>query len=136
MTRNLVLICALLSFGIFGMGCGGKNVPMNASSSVPAAAGHADIGTDSNGNTTVDLKVHHLAKPESLTPPATAYVVWIQPSGQAPQNQGQLQVNGNLDGEYKTNTSYKKFDLFVTAENNAHASNPSGPEIMRQQVNR
>ncbi len=136
MIRNLVLLCALVSLAVFGLGCGGKKVPMTASTSVPAAAGHAEIGSDRNGNTTIDLKVHHLAKPESLTPPATGYVVWIQPSGQAPQNQGQLQVNGNLDGEYKTNTSYKKFDLFVTAENNLHASNPSGPEIMRQQVSR
>jgi hypothetical protein len=136
MTRNFVLFCALLSFAGYGLGCGGKKVPMNASTSVPAAAGHADIGSDRNGNTTIDLKVHHLAKPESLTPPATAYVVWIQPSGQAPQNQGQLHVNENLDGEYKTNTSYKKFDLFVTAERDVHASNPSGPEVMRQQVSR
>jgi hypothetical protein len=132
--KSTLLACMLLSFAAFG--CGGKKVPMNASTSVPAAAGHADIGSDQNGNTTVDLKVHHLAKPEALTPPATAYVVWIQPSGQSPQNQGRLQVNSDLDGEYKTNTPYKKFDLFVTAENNPQATTPSGPEVMRQQVSR
>jgi hypothetical protein len=136
MIHKIVLLCALLSFAGLGVACGGKKVPMNASTSVPAAAGHADIGTDQNGNTTVDLKVHHLAKPEALTPPASAYVVWIQPAGESPQNQGRLQVNSNLDGEYKTNTPYKKFDLFVTAENNPQATTPSGPEVMRQQVSR
>ena len=134
--KQFLLVCALLSVAAFGLGCGGKKVPMNASTSVPAAAGHADIGTDKNGNTTVDLKVHHLAKPEALTPPASAYVVWIQPSGESPKNQGQLQVNSKLDGEYKTNTPYKKFDLFVTAENNPQATTPAGPEVMRQQVSR
>jgi hypothetical protein len=118
------------------VGCGPKKVPMNPAPNVPAAAGHAEIGTDRNGNTTIDLKVKHLAKPENLTPPATAYVVWIQPSGQAPQNVGQLQVNSDLEGEFKGTTPFKAFDIFVTAENNPQATTPTGQEIMRQHVSR
>src|SRR2546423_6836114 len=110
--------------------CGPKKVPMNPAPNVPAATGHAEIGTDRNGNTTIDLKVQHLAKPENLTPAASTYVVWIQPRGGAPQNQGALQVNSDLNGEYKGTTPYKNFDILVTAENDAKTNTPSGQEVM------
>ena len=121
---------------LIATGCGQKKVPLSTASTVPAASGNAVIGTDKNGNTTIDLKVHHLAKPEALTPAAAGYVVWIQPSGQPPQNAAILRVDKNLEGEFKGTTPYKNFDIFVTAENNLQATSPSGQEIMRQHVQR
>jgi hypothetical protein len=136
MKAKFVLFFALMvSVGMLGA-CGHKKVAMTAASTVPAATGHAEIGTDRNGNTTIDLKVQHLAKPENLTPAASTYVVWIQPRGGAPQNQGALQVNSDLNGEYKGTTPYKNFDILVTAENDAKTNTPSGQEVMRQHVER
>ena len=123
-------------FLLAAVACGPKQVDMKPASTVPAAAGHVEIDTDRNGNSTVDLNVKHLAKPENLTPPGTAYVIWIQAPGQPPQSAGQLQVNSNLDGEFKGTTPFKTFDIFVTSENNPQMTKPSGQEVMRQHVSR
>ena len=134
MKRATLIMAIAALFAMMELGCGGKKVTMNPANSVPAAQGHADISHDSNGNTVVDLKVHHLAKPEMLTPPGSVYVVWFQPNGQPAQNEGQLRVDGNLNGEFKTTTPLKNFDIIVTAEPGPTVTSPTGSEIMRQHV--
>lgn len=114
--------------------CGGHKYKLNPSMTVPAATGTVQAGHDKNGNTTVDLKVRHLAKPANLTPSRVVYVVWIQRPGMGPENQGQLQVGDNLEGEFKTTVPYNNFEIFVTAEDNPHTSVPSGQEVLRQRV--
>ena len=135
MKRATLIVLAAALCLMFELGCGGpKKVDLNPSSSVPAAMGHAEITHDKNGNTVVDLKVHHLAKPENLSPPESVYVVWFQPPGQPAQNQGMLRVDKDLNGEFKTTTPLKNFDVFVTAEPGPTVTAPTGPEIMRQHV--
>jgi hypothetical protein len=111
-----------------------KKFDMKTSSNVPAAQGRATIEHDRNKNVKVTLEVEHLAKPQSLAPAKGTYVVWIQPEGQEPNNVGVLRVNDELKGDFRTTTPYKKFDLFVTAEDSPTVSSPSGTEIMRQQL--
>jgi hypothetical protein len=135
MKRATLIVLAATLCLMLELGCGGhKKVDLTPATSVPAAMGHAEITHDKNGNTLVDLKVHHLAKPENLTPPASAYVVWFQPAGQPPQNQGVLRVDSDLNGEFKTTTPLKNFDIFVTAEPGPTVTAPTGSEIMRQHV--
>jgi hypothetical protein len=64
------------------------------------------------------------------------YVVWIQPNGRPAENKGQLNVSKNLDGEFKTVSPYKKFDIFVTAEDAGNVTSPTGQEVLRNTVNR
>ncbi len=111
-----------------------KKVEMKTSSTVPAAEGRAILEHDRNKNVRVTLEVRHLAKPQSLAPAKDTYVVWIQPEGQEANNVGVLRVNDELKGDFRTTTPYKKFDLFVTAEDSPTVSTPSGTEIMRQQL--
>jgi hypothetical protein len=111
-----------------------KKVDMKTSSTVPAAEGRAILEHDRNKNVQVTLEVRHLAKPQSLAPAKDTYVVWIQPEGQEANNVGVLRVNDELKGDFRTTTPYKKFDLFVTAEDSPTVSSPSGTEIMRQQL--
>jgi hypothetical protein len=111
-----------------------KKVEMKTSSTVPAAEGRAILEHDRNKNVEVTLEVGHLAKPQSLSPAKGTYVVWIQPEGQEANNVGVLRVNDELKGDFRTTTPYKKFDLFVTAEDSPTVSTPSGTEIMRQQL--
>ena len=111
-----------------------KKVDMQTASVVPAAEGKATIEHDRNKNVKVTLEVRNLAKPQSLSPAKDSYVVWIQPEGQQASNVGVLRVNDELKGDFRTTTPFKKFDLFVTAEDSATASSPSGTEIMRQQL--
>jgi hypothetical protein len=116
------------------LACSEKQVHLTPATSVPAATATADVSHDDNGNTIVDLKVKHLAKPENLTPSKAVYMVWIQPHGQAPIRQGQLKVNDDLEAEFKTPTTYRSFEIFVTAEDSASVSNPTGQEVLRQDI--
>lgn len=111
-----------------------KKVELQGSSAVPSAQGTAVLQHDRNGNIEIKLSVHHLAKPDRLSPAKQAYVVWIQPEGQSPSNAGVLRVNSELKGDFRTTTPSKRFDLFVTAEDSPTATSPSGTEIMRQHM--
>ena len=98
---------------------------------VPGAAGEVKTSKDKNGNTKFSVQVKHLANPSALTPPKSIYVVWIQQPGVAPESQGVLKVNKNLEGKFETSTADKRFDLWITAENDATIKSPSGPEVLR-----
>lgn len=103
---------------------------------VPAASGTVKVTRDKdNGNTAFDIKVRHLALPSSLADPASVYLVWVQPRGAAPVKQGALGVDKNLNGEFKSVTVSKEFDLFVTAEQSENISEPSGPKVLRVHIN-
>jgi hypothetical protein len=130
-----IVFTILLTFALsFAVGCGEKKVHLDTASAVPAAQGRAELSHDSNGNLVVSLAVQHLARPQDLTPAKSAYVVWFQPRGQQPVNQGELRVNDKLEGKFKAPTPYNNFDVFVTAEDGPTASSPSGQEVMRQHL--
>ena len=111
-----------------------KKFPLTAAASVPAARGEVDVGNDKNGNTKIEIKVEHLATPETLTPPKTAYVVWFQERGGEPQNQGLLKPGKDLKATFRSVTSMKTFDVLVTAESDPGTKSPTGTEVMRASV--
>ena len=111
-----------------------KKYPLTADKSVPAARGQVDVGRDKNGNTRVEIEAEHLAAPENLTPPRTAYVVWFQERGSEPLNQGSLKPNKSLQANFKSITPLKSFDVFVSAESDPNTKSPSGSEILRVSV--
>jgi hypothetical protein len=113
----------------------GKDFPMTADPSVPAAAGKVHVERDKdNRNTNLDIKVTHLARPSNLNPPATTYLVWIRPSGGDAVKQGAIGVDKNLNGELHAVTVLKNFDLFITAEQGETVTVPSSLEVLRTQV--
>jgi hypothetical protein len=113
-----------------------KKFPLTAASIVPAAKGSVEVGKDGNGNTELKLKVEHLANLTSLSPSQANYIVWLQEKGSGPENEGELKVNGKLEGSFRTVTPRKNFDLFVTGENDGTVKSPSGPEVLRTTVSR
>src|ERR1700674_4514898 len=79
---------------------GAKKSPMTADPSIPAATGTVEVKKDKkNGNIQLDIKVDHLAKPASLTPPEDVYIVWIRPSDKDAQKEGAIGLDKNLKGE-------------------------------------
>lgn len=113
-----------------------KRFLFTATPIVPAASGYVEVGTDHNGNTEVKVKVKDLARPENLTPSESYYVVWLQGRDSAPHNEGELRINGKLEGEFQTVTPKESFDVFVTAENDKTVKLPVGPEVLRTSVSR
>ena len=111
-----------------------KKYPMTASSIVPGARAQVEISKDNNGNTKLKMKVEHLANPANLTPPASGYVVWLRERGGDSDNQGQLKMDKNLKATLETVTTFKSFDVFVTAEQDFRIKGPSGPEVLTATV--
>ncbi|MGE0405351.1 MAG: hypothetical protein AB7O65_03555 [Candidatus Korobacteraceae bacterium] len=131
---HLVLWTLALFITLGALGCANRNVNMTPSSSVPAASATVKTGQDSNGNTSIDMQVQHLAPPDRLTPPATAYIVWIKPANAEPRNEGRLTVGENLSARFQTVTPAKQFEIFVTAESDQLTTTPAGQEVLRQSV--
>ena len=132
MNQHFVLVLVGLTV-LTGIG-NAKKFPLTAAPSVPAARGQVDVGQDKNGNTKVELKVEHLATPENLTPPRTAYVVWFKERDAEPMNQGLLKPGKNLKATFRSVTPLKTFDVLVTAESDPNTKSPGGSEIMRASV--
>ncbi|HVB36284.1 MAG TPA: hypothetical protein VND42_03505 [Candidatus Acidoferrales bacterium] len=128
----LPLVLAMgLMWGPFGRG---HKVIMTAASSVPSAKATVEVSHDRNKNTAVEMRVRYLAHPSALTPAEEVYVVWIQASGHAPENEGELHMDSNLKGEFKTPTPYKQFSIFVTAEQSAQVRQPEGQQVLTANV--
>ena len=111
-----------------------RKYPLTATPVVPRAKGYVDVGKDKNGNTEVTLRVEYLPKPSSLTPPAETYIVWFRRQCSEPESKGQLKVDDNLRGEFKTTTNFQNFDVIVTAETERVPKAPTGPEVLRATV--
>src|SRR3569833_2754839 len=109
---------------------------MTADQSVPAASGTVHAQLDKlNGNTKLEIKVNNLARPSSLTPPATIYIAWVRPNGGDAVKEGSLGVDSkNLNGELHLVTVSKDFDVFITPEQSSTVTTPSGMEILKAHV--
>jgi hypothetical protein len=102
----------------------------------PAAEGKVITDTDRNGNTGVEVRVKHVATPQSLVPAKQAYLVWVQPRGKEPELLGVLRVNEDLQGSLKAATPYKEFEIFITAEDNPKPETPASTVILKGAVER
>ncbi len=131
--RKLYTLCLTFTL-LCTLAYAAKKYPMNAASIVPGARASVKIGTDNNGNTTLKMKVQHLANVQNLTPPAVLYVVWLQERGGNAQNEGQLKTDKNLKATFETVTPLKSFDVFVTAEKDSSVKDPTGPEVLKATI--
>lgn len=114
---------------------GGEKVQMTPNpSETPAAQGTITVSQGKNGNTKVDTKVKNLAKPSGLKNPASVYVLWIQPEGQSPKNEGQMLIDANRTGSLKSETPYKHFQVFITPEDSPTVTSPNGPHVLSATV--
>lgn len=113
----------------------GKTYHMAAATTVPAASGTVHVQRDkNNGNTKLDIKVRNLAKPASLTPSESVYIVWVRPDGGVAVKEGAIGVDKNLNGELKVATTSKDFDIFITAEQSEGVTMPSDVEVLHTHV--
>ena len=131
--RGIAPLIFCLAF-IWPFGGGGRTFHLMSGTSAPGARGTVQVKNGDNSNTILDVKVHALANPSTLTPAENVYVVWIEPPGQSPQNLGQITVNQKEDGELHTVTASQRFHIFITAEQNANAQMPQGPRILSADI--
>jgi hypothetical protein len=129
---QLALLLALTT--IFVAPTWARRFAVTASARVPGASGEVITRTDNNGNTQLTMSVKFLASPGSLTPPGTAYVVWFSTEGNPAENEGELKIDKNRKGEFKTHTPSKAFDIFVTVESDPMVKAPSDDRVLSTKV--
>jgi len=126
----VVALCAVLS------GCAARGGRLTGSPLAGAADGFVRFELTPADNILISLKIRHLPDPETFEPPAWAYVAWIRtspgspPLNLGPLNLGPLNLAKDLDGELKTVTQLREFELFVTAEPTAVVERPSGEPLL------
>jgi hypothetical protein len=128
MRRHFGFIACVL---LFALALWGQQIrQLTVSPALPGASGTMGISHDTSGTIYINIQAKHLARPDQLHPSKTAYVVWVQPTGQPPQNHGVLQVNDKLEATYFTTVHTNNFDVFVTAEDNSQVTQPTGEHLL------
>jgi hypothetical protein len=129
---SAVLAMTLAMSGCSTLGIGGKEGSrLLTSPTVPSVEGRAKFGVTKNDNTSIELTVKHLPRPERLSPPASNYVVWTRATKEAPaQSLGALIVDKDLNGKLIAETALHSFDLFITAEDSSQIQQPSGQPLL------
>lgn len=111
-----------------------SKIVMSSSQSVPAAKGVIHDTHDGNNNTKLEMSVHYLAQPGALTPSAAAFVVWLQPDNDTAQNKGELKIGKDRNGSLTIVTPLKRFAIYVTPEQSAQATAPTGEHLLSANV--
>jgi hypothetical protein len=121
--RRLVIVAAVLAVAVAGCA---KTYPLRTADRNPAAVGTITAGEDQNKNTTLEVRVEHLAPPPSLESTLSTYVVWVRPNAsQEFTNVGQLAMQNDRSGLLKATTPFPEFEVLVTAEQSGTAKVPS-----------
>jgi hypothetical protein len=111
-----------------------KNYPMTASNILPGATAQLQVSKEKDGNSQLQVKATGMAKPGRLNPAATTYIVWVQQEGAQAISQGELKVGHNHKGDIKMATTFRTFNVFVTAETDSNTTLPSEQVVLRATV--
>ena len=124
----------LLVVGTSLSSCSNK-VRFNTSRVVPAAEGYAKISKDDNGNKLITIEIMRLTEPTRLRPSKDIYVVWMDTKDNGLKNIGQLRTSSGffsstLKSNFTTTTPFVPKKIFITAENNADITRPTGDTVL------
>jgi hypothetical protein len=132
---GFALVAGLSTAGCM-MGPQKTSQPLKTSADMPAAEGTVSATPGANGNTTLVVRVKHLAPASRIAEDAQVYVVWVEPHGGQPQNVGILTVDKDLQGTLTTLTPHKQFRVFVTPEPTGQADSPTHDEVFSSDIER
>lgn len=126
--KHAALVIGAVLFTAVWMFAG--EVPLIADPVVAPASGTVNYQRQGD-QTRLNIKVTGLKPASQLKPSGRkAYVVWLQQSNKHWRNIGVLQLNGK-QATLATTVPTGNMFVLVTAENNAHGDNPSGPKVMQ-----
>jgi len=102
---------------------------------VPAAQGTVQIKTDKNNNYVILIEISNLSPSTRLTPPKSAYVVWMIASDNSARNLGQLNssddfMSNNLNARFETISGARPVKIVITSENDPGVQYPSFAEVI------
>jgi len=108
---------------------------MHTEKSSFSATAKVEVETGSKPNRDLKIQAERLTPPASTFEGTSTYVVWLKPTDGKPINIGVLQPDKNLKAELETSTPFSKFEIMVTAENEAQPTRPTiGHEVLSTSV--
>jgi len=122
-TKNFFLGILTVMMIFSFISCSTKAVFL-ASSVVPAAEGYVKVKKDNNNNYVIQMQISNLAEVDRLQPPKQTYVVWMVTDQGITKNIGRVSSSNNLKVSFKTVSSFKPTQIFITAEDNESAQFP------------
>jgi hypothetical protein len=119
---------------VFSLSSCATSVSFLNSSVVPAARGTVKVKKDNNKNYVIQISLTDLAEATRLQPSKLTYIVWMITDRQLTKNIGQLNsskgfMSKQLKGSFKTVSSDKPVQIFITAEDDAGIQYP-GTEVV------
>jgi hypothetical protein len=119
---------------VFSLSSCATSVSFLTSSVVPAARGTVKVKRDNNKNYVIQISLTDLAEATKLQPSKLTYIVWMITDRQLTKNIGQLNsskgfMSKQLKGSFKTVSSDKPVQIFITAEDDAGIQYP-GTEVI------
>ena len=132
-TRSLFMfLFATLVLGLFSCS---RKIHFENSEVVPVAQGNVQIKKDRNNNYQLQIYTLHLGNPDKLTPAKKTYIVWAETTSNGTQNLGRLNSKNSfmskaLKAELHATTTFEPTRVFITAEDEATVSYPSGQVVL------
>lgn len=139
LTLSLGSASALSIASLVGCGRGGNpdRIELTRGTAALRARGTVEIEKLEPTGTRFELNVHQLNEPSAVNKPASVYVVWVKPEGDAaPMNVGVLPRDKGMDAEFEGTTPHARFDVWITAEPSGDVTVPSMEPALRASIRR
>ena len=126
-------VAAVVVMVALGAGCAWRqNVPLTGTDRATGADGMLTLRERDSGNLLLNLEAAHLPPPARVNEEATVFVVWAQPPDATPVRLGALSYDeGARTGTMDATTTYRAFDVVVTAETALDVAAPSEFVVFR-----
>lgn len=130
---NAIMLMLALTLALSA--CNTSKMAFQNSTIVPAARGNVHVKKDRNQNYTIDVSVQNLAEPQRLTPARDLYLVWMESDRRTTKKLGQINTSSGtfskaLKASLTATAIDKPYRVFITAENNADVSYPTGTVVL------
>lgn len=111
------------------------NVKFLTSSVAPAAQGSVKVKSDNNKNYVIQITLNNLADSKKLQPSKLTYIVWMVTDREITKNIGQIKsskgmMSKSLKGSFKTVSSDKPVQIFISAEDDAGIQYPGTQVVL------
>jgi len=128
--KSILSVAIAFCLTLVLVSCGTSKMMFENSSVVPAATGEVKVKKDKNENYAIDVSVKNLAPPQKLSPSKDLYMVWMEDGKNPVQKLGRIDPSSSLKGSLTALATVKPTKLFITAEDNAEVTYPTGEVVL------
>jgi hypothetical protein len=132
--KSLQLLGLIAIVSLASWSAAAASFKLSPTERAPAATGTVSA-SQGKGNTNLEIKLEHMARPSDLAPGLTTYVAWVVPGeGKAPVPVAKLLPDKKKNAQVRASTPFQGFSILVTAETTGTPATPSQYVVLRGAV--